>query len=78
MDEEDMDLSDSEPISYEWRSSHQMADALWLAASVARSTADFLEATAQRAASHHNYLVERDEFHEAAAQELETIIKTEE
>lgn len=73
-----MDLPESEPISYEWRSSHQMADALWLAASVARSTADFLEATAQRAASHHNFLVERDEFQQAAAQELETIIKTEE
>ncbi len=79
MDEEEDDITqESEPVSYQWRQSHQMADALWLAASISRANTEFLEAVAHRAAAHHNYLVDRDSFAEAAAVELETIIQTEE
>lgn len=75
MDEEE---SESGITSYKWRESHQIADALWLAASISRANAEFLEATAQRAAAHHNFLVDRDSFAEEAALELETLTEPEE
>lgn len=67
---------DDDLPSYKWETSHQVADAMIYAASVARAAADFLEQVATRAASHHNWLTDQADFHAEASKAIESIDTT--
>lgn len=74
MDDEEEGVAQVDEDSYPWKPSHMVADALLLAAAIARANADHLELMAVRAAYDHNYKVDREDFAQSAAKELETIV----
>lgn len=74
-DEEEGTETVEEDDGYPWLPSHVVADALLFAAAIARANADHLELLSIRAAYDHNYKIDREDFAQAAAKELETIIK---
>lgn len=74
MDDEEEGIDTVEDEGYPWKPSHVVADSLLLAAAIARANADHLELLAARAAYDHNYKIDREDFAQAAAKELETII----